>query len=143
MWTSTSRKIKLTGLCILSIGSWRQQIAKGENIGSRTRSKVTNWKRLFKRLAFNYKFVSPHQNEGKRNICKVTSGTTKPIKTAKLSKTINSENWNDHQNEQSKIKQQFEELFERQGKIKRHKVGIEFEQNTKKTQQKGRRVPIQ
>ena len=34
--------------------------------------------------AFNYKCVSPNQNEGERKICKVTNGTTKPIKTAEL-----------------------------------------------------------
>ena len=93
--------------------------------------------------AFNYKFVSPNQNEGKRIICRITSGTTKPIKTAKPSKTINSENWNDQQNEQIKIKQQYKELFERQGKLNKHKVRIEFKQNAKTTQQKSRRVPIQ
>ena len=92
---------------------------------------------------FNYKFVLPNQNEGKRIICKVTSRTTKPIKTAKPSKTIISENWNDQQNEQLKIKQHFKDLFERQGKLNRHKVRIEFKQNAKITQQKGRRVPIQ
>ena len=78
--------------------------------------------------AFNCQFVSPNQNEGKRNIFKVTSGTTKPIKTAKSNKTINPENWNDQQNEQIKIKQQFKEIFERQGKLNRHKVRIEFKQ---------------
>ena len=93
--------------------------------------------------AFNYKFVSHNQNEGKRIIFKVTSGTTKPIKSAKPNKTINPDNWNDQQNEQSKIKQKFKELFERQGKLNRHKVRNEFEQNAKITQQKGRRVPIQ
>ena len=93
--------------------------------------------------AFNYKFVSPIQNEGKRVICKVTSGTTKPIKSAKPNKTINPENWNDQQNEQLKIKQQFKELFEQQGKLIRHKVRIEFKQNAKITQQTGRRIPIQ
>ena len=93
--------------------------------------------------AFNYKFVSLNQNEGKRIICKVTSGTTKPIKTAKRNKTNNPENWNDQQNEQIKIKQQFKDLFERQRKLKGHKVRIEFTQNAKITQQKGRRVPIQ
>ena len=75
---------------------------------------------------FNYKFVSPNQNEGKRIICRITSGTTKPNKTAKPSKTINSENWNDQQNEQLKIKQQYKELFERQGKLNKHKVRMEF-----------------
>ena len=49
--------------------------------------------------AFNYKFVSPNQNEGKRKIFKVTNGTTKPIKIAKPNERISSENWNDHQNE--------------------------------------------
>ena len=44
--------------------------------------------------AFNYKFVSPNQNEGKRNICKVTRGTTKPNKTEKPNKTSKPENWN-------------------------------------------------
>ena len=93
---------------------------------------------------FSYKFVSPTQNEGKRTICKkTTSGTTKPNETNKLSETINSENWNDQQNEQLKIKQQFEEILERQGKLNRHKGRIEFKQNAKITQQKGRRVPIQ
>ena len=42
--------------------------------------------------AFNYKFVSPNQNEGKRNICKVASGTTKPNKTDKPNKTSKPEN---------------------------------------------------
>ena len=96
---------------------------------------------MVKRL--NYKFVSPNQNEEKRIICKVISGTTKPIKSAKPNKTINSENWNDQQNEQLRIKQQFKELFEPQGKLNRHEVRIEFKQNAKTTQQKGRRVPIQ
>ena len=66
--------------------------------------------------AFNYKFVSPTQNEGKRIICKVMNGTTKPkpIKFAEPGETINSENWKNHQNEQLKVKQQFKELFERQ-----------------------------
>ena len=113
MWTSTKEN-QTYWLCILSIGSWRQQIAKGENIGSRPRIKVTNWKRLVKRLQLQtHSTVSPNQKEGKRIICKVTSGTIKPIKTAKPSETINSENWNDQLNEQLKIKQQFKELFER------------------------------
>ena len=47
--------------------------------------------------ASNYKFVSPNQNEGKRNNCKVTKGTTKLTKIGKPSETINSENWNEHQ----------------------------------------------
>ena len=92
--------------------------------------------------AFNYKFVSPNQNEGKRNTCRVTSGTTKPIKSAKPNKTMNPENWNDQQNEQLKIKQQFKELFEREGKLNRHKLRIEYKK-TQITQQKGRRVPKQ
>ena len=92
--------------------------------------------------AFNYKFFSPNQNEGKRIICKVTSGTTKPNKTDKPNKTSKPENWNNQQNEQIKLKEQFKELFERQGKLNKHKVKIEFEQNAKITQQKGRRVPI-
>ena len=66
--------------------------------------------------AFKYKFVSPNQNEGKRIICKVTSGTTKPIKTKKPNKTSKPENWKNQQNEQIKLKEQFKELFERQGK---------------------------
>ena len=93
--------------------------------------------------AFNYKFVSPNQNEGKRTICKITSGTTQPIKSDKPNKTNEPENWNNQQNEQIKLKQQFKELFERQGKLNKHKVKIEFKQNAKITQQKGRRVPIQ
>ena len=86
--------------------------------------------------AFNYKFVSPNQNEGKPIICKITSGTTKPIKTTKPSETTKPENWNDKQNEQIKLKQQFEDLFEREGKLNNHKVRIEFKQNAKISQQK-------
>ena len=93
--------------------------------------------------AFNYKFVSPNQYEGKRIICKVTSGTTKPNKTDEPNKTSKPENWNNQQNEQINLKEQFKELFERQGKLNKHKVKIEFKQNAKITQQKGRRVPIQ
>ena len=93
--------------------------------------------------AFNYKFVSPNQNEGKPIICKITSGTTKPNKTTKPSETTKPENWNDKQNEQIKLKQQFKDLFEREGKLNKHKVRIEFKQNAKITQQKGRRVPVQ
>ena len=93
--------------------------------------------------AFNYKFVSPNQNEGKRTICKITSGTTQPIKLDKPNKTNEPENGNDQQNEQTKLKQQFKELFERQGKLNKHKVKIEFKQNAETTHQKGRRVPIQ
>ena len=93
--------------------------------------------------AFNYTFVSPDQNEGKRNICIVTSGTTKPIITAKPSETVHSKIWKDHQKEQLKLKQQFKELFERQRKVNKHKVQIEFKQNAKSTQLKGRQVPIQ
>ena len=69
----------------------------------------------------------------------MTSGTTKPIKTAKANKTINPEKCIDQQNEHLKIKQQFKELFERQGK-----QDTKYESNLNKiTQQKGRRVPIQ
>ena len=93
--------------------------------------------------AFNYKFVSPNQNEGKPIICKITSGTTKPIKTTKPSETNKPENWNDKQNEQIKLKQQFRDLFEREGKLNKHKVRLEFKQIAKITQQKGRRVPVQ
>ena len=93
--------------------------------------------------AFNYKFVSPNQNEGKRIICKVTSGTTKPNKTDEPNKTSKLEKWNNQQNEQIKLKEQFKKLFERQGKLNKHKVKIEYKQNAKITQQKGRRVPIQ
>ena len=53
--------------------------------------------------AFNYKFVSPNQNEGKRIICKITSGTKKPNKTDKPNKTSKPENWNNQQNEQTKL----------------------------------------
>ena len=74
---------------------------------------------------------------------KITSGTTKPIKTTKPSETTKPENWNDKQNEQIKLKQQFEDLFERKGNVNIHKVRIEFKQNAKITQQKGRRVPLQ
>ena len=90
--------------------------------------------------AFNYKFVSPSQNEGKRFICKVTSGTTKPIKTAEPSETNNSENWNDHQIEQLKLKQQVKELFERQGTLNKQKGKLDFKRDAKVTQQKGTRV---
>ena len=93
--------------------------------------------------AFNYKFVSANQNERKRNICKVTSGTTKSNKMDKPNKTSKPENWNNQQNEQTKLKEQYKELFERQGKLNKHKVKLEFKQNAKITQQKGRRVPIQ
>ena len=41
------------------------------------------------------------------------------------------------------MKQQFKDLFEREGKLNQHKVRIEFKQNAKITQQKGRRVPVQ
>ena len=42
-----------------------------------------------------------------------------------------------------KLKQQFKDLSEREGKLNKHKVRIEFKQNAKITQQKGRRVPVQ
>ena len=74
--------------------------------------------------AFNYKFVSLIQNEGKRTICKITSGTTQPIKSDKPNKTNEPENWNDQQNEQINLKQQVKELFERQGKLNKHKDRI-------------------
>ena len=83
------------------------QFEVGDSKLQKTRILVAEWgaKSLIGRdclNAFNYKFVSPNQNEGKRNYCKVTSGTTKSIKPAKPNKPINSENWNDQQNEQLK-----------------------------------------
>ena len=42
--------MELTGLCILPIGSGRQQTAEGENIDSRKRRKITNWKGLAERF---------------------------------------------------------------------------------------------
>ena len=81
--------------------------------------------------AFNYKFVSPNQNEGKRTICKITSGTTKPTNLNKPNKTNEPENWNDQQNEEIKLKQQFKELFERQGKLNKHKVKMNLNKTPK------------
>ena len=53
----------------------------------------------------------------------------KPIKTTKPSETTKPDNWNYKQNEQIKLKQQFKDLFEREGKLNKHKVRIEFKQN--------------
>ena len=41
------------------------------------------------------------------------------------------------------MKEQFSELFTRQGQLLGHDVKIEFKPHAKITQQKGRRVPIQ
>ena len=46
-------------------------------------------------------------------------------------------------NEQTKLKEQFSELFTRQGQLIDHEVKIEFKPYAKITQQKGSRVPVQ
>ena len=135
------RKLNLLGyvFCQLEVGESKMQKARILVAERGAKSLIgRDWLN-----AFNYKFVSPNQNEGKPIICKITSGTTKPIKTTKPSKTTKPENWNDKQNEQIKSKQQFKDLFEPEGKLNQHKVRIEFKQNAKITQQKGRRVPVQ
>ena len=89
--------------------------------------------------AFNYKFVSPNQSEGKQAIYKIISNSNKNSKIEKE----NEKNIHNEVNEQTKIKEQFNELFTRQGKLIGHEVKIEFKPHAKITQQKGRRVPIQ
>ena len=89
--------------------------------------------------AFNYKFVSPNQSEGKQAIYKISSNSSENSKIEKENeKSIHNE-----VNEQTKIKEQFNELFTRQGKLIGNEVKIEFKPHAKITQQKGRRVPIQ
>ena len=46
-------------------------------------------------------------------------------------------------NEHIKLKEQYEELFTRQGRLIDHEVKTEFEQNAKVSQQKNRKIPIQ
>ena len=135
------RKVNLLGyvFCQLEVGESKMQKARILVAERGAKSLIgRDWLN-----AFNYKLVSPNQNEGKPIIFKITSGTTKPIKTTKPSETTKPENWNDKQNEQIKLKQHFKALFEREGKLNKHKVRIEFKQNAKITQQKGRRVPVQ
>ena len=109
------KKLNILGyvFCQLEVGDSKLQKARIlVAVGGAKSLFVRDWLN-----AFNYNFVSPNQKEGKRIICKVTSGTTKPIKTAKPNKTINPENWVDQQSEQLKIKQQFKEVFERQEEL--------------------------
>ena len=99
------RKLNSLGyvFCQLEVGDSKLQKAK-ILIAERGAKSLIGRDRL---NAFNYKFVSPNQNEGKRTTCKITSGFTQPIKSDKPNKTNEPENWNDQQNEQIKLKQQF------------------------------------
>ena len=95
--------------------------------------------------AFNYRFVSPNQKEGNSAIYKVTTIYSLQMKTNKTHESGKQTEVtkNNHINEQIKLKKEFEDLFERQGKLVGHDVKIEFKTNSKMTQLKGRRVPIQ
>ena len=81
------RKLNLLGyvFCQLEVGESRMQKARIMVAERGAKSLIgRDWLN-----AFNYKFVSPIQNEGKPIICKITSGTTKPNKTTKPSETVN------------------------------------------------------
>ena len=84
------RKLNLLGFvfCQLEVGESRMQKARILVAERRDKSLIgRDWLN-----AFNYKFVSPNQNEGNAIICKITSGTTKPIKTTKPGETTKPEN---------------------------------------------------
>ena len=78
------RKLNLLGyvVCQLEVGDSKLQKARILVAERGAKSLIgRDWLN-----AFNYKFVSPNQKEGKRIICKVTSETTKPNKTDKPKK---------------------------------------------------------
>ena len=84
------RKLNLLGyvFCQLEVGDSKMQKAKILVAERGAKSLIgRDWLN-----AFNYKFVSPNQNEGKPIICKITSRTTKPNKTTKPSETTKPEN---------------------------------------------------
>ena len=95
--------------------------------------------------AFNHKFVSPNQSEGKQAFYKISCNSKQPTnlnKTGEIEKE-NEKTIHKEVNEQTKLKKQFSELFTRQGQLIGHEVKIEFKPHAMKTQQKGRRVPVQ
>ena len=89
--------------------------------------------------------MSPNQKECKNAIYRIIAKLEQPKKTNKPSEVqmeIKMDRQNDN-NEQIKVKEQYKELFTRQGRLIGHEVKIEFKQNAKVCQQKGSIIPIQ
>ena len=95
--------------------------------------------------AFNYKFASPNQSEGKQAIYKINSILKQPSNFNRQSEIDkeNEKSIHNEANEQTKLKEQFSELFTRPGLLIGHEVRIKFKPHAKITQHKGRRVPVQ
>ena len=89
---------------------------------------------------FNYQFVSPNQKAGSNATYKVTTKNSLQMKVNKLIEAGKQTEVTNHnnKNEQIKLKNQFEELFERQRKLIGH-VKVEFKRNEMVTQQKGKK----
>ena len=127
------RKLNLLGFvfCQLEVGGSKLQKARILVAPKGAKSLVgRDWLN-----SFNYQFVSPNQSEGKPAIYKITQNKLQPNKTEKPNETElqtnNKINNNDNVSERIKIKNEFKELFTRQGKLTKHKVKIEFKQNAK------------
>ena len=65
------------------------------------------------------------------------------LKQINQARQLNQKIGTTNKNEQIKLKQHIKDLLEREGKLSKHKVRVEFKQIAKITQQKGRRVLVQ
>ena len=136
------QKLNLLGYVFsqLEVGNSKLQKARILVAEKRAKSRIgRDWLN-----ASNYKFVLPIRKKVKMLITELLRNWNTQIKQTIQVKWKKSKMDRQHDNnELIKLKEQYEELFTRQGRLIDHEVRTEFEQIAKVSQQKKRRIPIQ